>query len=70
MPVKIESYGIENLSVQDRLDLIEQIWNSLPDQVNIEDIPDWHVAELAKRRAALGNGKPWREVLDAIQNQE
>jgi hypothetical protein len=29
--------------VRDRLDLIEQIWDSLPDQVEPQDVPDWHV---------------------------
>jgi hypothetical protein len=48
--------------------LIEQIWGSLPEQVEPQDIPDWHVAELAtrRRRAAEspGVGKPWQEVLE------
>ena len=34
MPVSIESLGIDRLSVRDRLDLIEQIWDRLPEQVN------------------------------------
>jgi len=53
------------------LDLIEQIWDSLPDQVEPQDVPDWHVAELAKRRASAaespGVGKPWREVLERLE---
>jgi putative addiction module component (TIGR02574 family) len=67
MPVSIEALGIDRLSVRDRLDLIEQIWDSLPEQVNPDEIPAWHLAELAKRRAeaeaAPGIGKPWREAL-------
>lgn len=51
MTVRIDSLGNDRLSVRDRLDLIEQIWDSLPNQVEPQDIPDWHVAELAKRRA-------------------
>ncbi len=67
MPVSLEVLGIDRLSVQERLELIEQIWDSLPEQVNAEEVPAWHLAELAKRRAqadaAPGVGKPWREAL-------
>jgi len=69
--VRIDSLGIDRLSVRDRLDLIEQIWDSLPDQVEPQDIPDWHVAELAKRRASAtespGAGRPWREVPERLE---
>jgi len=37
--VRIDSLGIDRLSVRDRLDLIEQIWDSLPEQVEPQDIP-------------------------------
>ena len=67
MPNTLESLGIDRMSVRERLELIEQIWDSLPDAVGAEEIPEWHLAELAKRRAAAnaapGAGKPWREVL-------
>ena len=68
---RIDSLGIDRLSVRDRLDLIEQIWDSLPEQVEPLDIPDWHVAELTTRcgRAAEspGVGKPWRQVLERLE---
>jgi putative addiction module component (TIGR02574 family) len=67
MPVSIEALGIDRLSVRDRLELIEQIWDSLPEQVDPDEVPEWHLAELAKRRAEAhaspGLGKPWREAL-------
>lgn len=71
MPVNLEALGIHRLSVPDRLDLIEQIWESLPEQVLPDEVPEWHLAELAKRRAEAeahpGLGKPWREVLNRIE---
>jgi putative addiction module component (TIGR02574 family) len=74
MSVSIESLGIDRLSVGERLELIEQIWNSLPDQVSLPEIPDWHLAELAQRRARVESnpalGKPWREVLDGLESNK
>lgn len=67
MPVSLEALGIDRLSVRDRLELIEQIWDSLPEHVNPDEVPEWHLADLAKRRAeadaAPRVGKPWREAL-------
>jgi putative addiction module component (TIGR02574 family) len=71
MSVSIEAMGIDRLSVGERLELIEQIWNSLPERVEPADVPPWHLAELARRRAAAearpGLGKPWREVLGPLE---
>jgi len=73
MSVNIESLGIDQLSVRDRLDLIEQIWDSLPEQVHLDEVPQWHLLELAKRRAEAaaspGMGQPWREVLARLENR-
>lgn len=67
MSVTAASLGIDNLSVRERLELIDQIWDSLPVSVEPPDVPDWHLAELVRRRAEAdsrpGEGKPWREVL-------
>jgi putative addiction module component (TIGR02574 family) len=67
MSVSVESLGINRLSVAERLALIEEIWDSLPEEVAPQDVPDWHRAELARRRADAesrpGLGRPWREVL-------
>ena len=50
MGVSIEAFGIDRLSVAERLELIGQIWNSLPDDIDPQEVPNWHRAELAKRR--------------------
>ena len=67
MPVSIKALGIDRLSVRDRLELIEQICDSLPEHVNPDEVPEWHLAEIARRRAEAavspGVGKPWREAL-------
>ncbi len=73
MPVTLESLGIDQLSVRERLNLIEQILDSLPDHVNPYEVPGWHLTELAKRRAEADTtpkeGKPWREALARFGNR-
>ena len=72
MPINIEALGIDRLSVRERLELIEQIWDSLPEDVRPDEVPLWHLAELAKRRAEAdaspGEGKPWRDALARFGN--
>lgn len=71
MAIDIQALGIDQLSVPERLDLIERIWETLPEQVDAAEVPDWHQDELAKRRAqadaAPAVGKPWREVVDQLE---
>jgi putative addiction module component (TIGR02574 family) len=51
MAVSLKALGIDRLSVRERLELIEQIWDSLPEQITPEEVPPWHLEELARRRA-------------------
>jgi len=71
MSADLQTLGIDRLSVTERLDLIEQIWDSLPETIAPEDIPEWHLEILAKRRADAeanpGVGEPWREVLKQLE---
>jgi putative addiction module component (TIGR02574 family) len=73
MSVNLGSLGIHQLSVRDRLELIEQIWDSLPEQVAPQDVPDWHLVALARRRANAqeqpGVARPWREVLRSLESR-
>jgi putative addiction module component (TIGR02574 family) len=70
MTVSVESLGIDQLSVGERLQLIDAIWDSLPEHVEPSDVPAWHLAELASRRAEAESrpnvGKNWRQVLDEL----
>jgi putative addiction module component (TIGR02574 family) len=73
MPISIEALGIHQLSVGERLELIEQIWNTLPEQVSPQEVPPWHLPELVRRlediQARPGAGKPWREVLGPLESR-
>jgi putative addiction module component (TIGR02574 family) len=74
MSVSAAALGIDRLSVAERLELIEQIWESLPTAVESAEIPQWHLDELTKRLDATGAnpnaGRPWREVLNELKKPQ
>jgi hypothetical protein len=63
--------GIDQLSVVEWLALVDESFDSLPEQVDPADIPAWHLPELARRRAEAsaqpGVGRPWRRVLGPLE---
>jgi putative addiction module component (TIGR02574 family) len=71
MPTTLQDLGIDRLSVAERLALVDEILDSLPEQVEPADVPPWHLPELARRRAEAvaqpGVGRPWREVLGTLE---
>src|SRR5437016_3963824 len=54
------------LTVQQRLELIGELWDSIPDSTDSLPIPGWHREELERRLAAadadLEAAIPWEEV--------
>lgn len=64
---------IDQLGVDERLDLIETIWESLSSNPNQIPVPDSHKAELDKRldRIDAGDdaGIPWDEVLNRVRTR-
>jgi hypothetical protein len=43
MAANVEALGIDRLTVAERLELIEQIWDSLPEQVEASDVAPWRL---------------------------
>ena len=64
---------IDKLGVDERLDLIEEIWESLASDPSQVPLPNAHKAMLDERLdqidAGDDSGIPWREVLDQIRNR-
>ena len=64
---------LEKLGVEERLDLIEEIWNSLTSDPGQIPVPEAHKAELDRRldqiEAGDDEGIPWEEVLNRIRNR-
>jgi putative addiction module component (TIGR02574 family) len=63
--------GIDKLGVEDRLALLEEIWESLDPASSAVPSPAWHEDELRKRVAAFEadphQGHPFEEVIAEIR---
>lgn len=72
MDLTLEQFGIDHLSPQQRLELIELIWDSLPDNTPFVP-PEWHLRELEQRVAAAeadpGAAEPWEQVLARLSRK-
>ena len=61
------------LTVQQRLELIGELWDSIPDSIDDLPIPEWHRQELEKRLAAADANPeaaiPWEEVRQRLRDK-
>jgi putative addiction module component (TIGR02574 family) len=71
MQSTVQSLGIDRMSTEDRLRLIEEIWESIA--VEQLSIPDWHREELDRRLAAAERdpnaGSSWEEVQKRLKGK-
>ena len=55
-----------HLSVERRLELISELWDSIPDSLDTLPVPEWHREELDRRLAAADANPdaaiPWEEL--------
>ena len=62
MAMTLEQLGMAQLSVEERLELIGLLWDSMPST----PLPEWHLNELVRRRefaeAHPHLRRPWGEV--------
>jgi putative addiction module component (TIGR02574 family) len=69
----LANLGIDRMSVAEKLELVEAIWDSIPESADGLDIPDWHKEELARRIAAAdanpSAGRTWEEVKASLTNR-
>lgn len=61
------------LSVSERLELMDEIWASLEPAADALPLPEWHVAEIRRRLAAFAaDGNPGRtadEVFEELKRR-
>jgi putative addiction module component (TIGR02574 family) len=64
--VSLTELGIDRLSIEERIQVAEAIWNSFIHDVAAAPIPDWQKAELERRLAdSVANPdavRPWGDV--------
>ena len=69
----LSDVAIKQLSVAERLDLITELWDSIPDSLEELPIPEWHRAELERRLAAADANPdgaiPWEEVRERLRKK-
>lgn len=65
--------NLDDYSTADRLRLIEELWDSLPQDLGTMDVPQSHKEELDRRLAAMQAdplaGSSWSEVKARLQRQ-
>jgi len=69
----MSAIDIAKLSPEERLELLEQLWDSLADSPEAVPLTDAQREELDRRLDDLDRegpvGIPWNEVLDRIRNR-
>lgn len=72
MNLTLKQFGIDQLNPHQKMELIQLIWDSLPEDTPFNP-PDWHLRELEKRIAAAeadpGAGEPWEQVYDRLSQK-
>ena len=70
---KLAKYDILNLSVSERIQLVEDIWDSIAEVPDSVSLTDEQKTELDRRLEACHqdptNGSPWEEVLSRIRKR-
>lgn len=66
MTQHLDPTKLRALPVDERLKLIEDLWDSIDTDSDAVPLPDWHRAEIDRRLDALDGGTsvgaPWEEV--------
>ena len=58
---------LSKLSVAERLELMDKIWESLSSTPDAIPLPDWHVAEVRRRAADFAaDGDPGRPIEEVV----
>jgi putative addiction module component (TIGR02574 family) len=74
MAQSLSDVAIKQLTVPERLDLIGELWDSIPDSLEALPIPEWHREELERRLAAAdadpGGAIPWEQVRQGLRKKE
>lgn len=69
----LEQLVVDDLSIPERLELIGILWDSITDTTPHPPVPESHLAEIKRRRAAADadpeGAIPWEEVRARLQGR-
>ena len=62
--------GFDELTVDEKLDYVQSLWDQIAARPDRVPVPDWHL-ELIEERLNSGprNGRPWNEVRDELRGR-
>lgn len=70
---KISAHDIAEMPLDQRIQLVEDIWDSIADLPESVTVPEWHKEELDRRLDAYhdnpNEGSPWRDVKNRIMSR-
>jgi putative addiction module component (TIGR02574 family) len=70
---KLSASDIAEMPIEERIQLVEDIWDSIAELPESVSVPEWHKEELEKRLDAYhanpAEGTPWGEVKDKLLNR-
>lgn len=61
---------IKKMSTQERIAIMEQIWNSLVEENTIPDSPSWHKDVLESRKKRIESGEVKFLTLDELKRHK
>lgn len=66
---KLTATEIAQIPINERVQLVEDIWDSIADTPEQVNVPEWHKQELDKRisSSTTEGGSSWQEVKSRIQ---
>ena len=71
MSQSLSDIDIQHLNASQKLDLITQLWDSLPNSMESFPVPEWHRQELEHRLTAADAtpdaATPWEQVRDRLR---
>ncbi len=65
----VHSLGIDRLTVKERLQLIGDIWDTIPDPPEVSDLPAWHKGVVMDRLNSVKEDE-WLTLEQMMQDDE
>lgn len=69
---KIYASDIAEMPIEERIQLVEDLWDSIAELPESVPVPDWHKDELDRRLDAYhanpAEGTPWSELKEELLN--